>query len=268
MTTRTKRALSPNVVKLQRDSHVALHQQLAQHLREEIANGTYGLGAKIPPEPELARRHGVSRITARQAVMHLVYERLVIRRQGKGTFVAAPPVLHDLADLHGIYDELVARGINPTTRLLAFAEVVAPANVAERLRSGKRKVLHWKRLYLKQGEPFAVSSVHLAPGLPKLTRQLVDAHSSYHLFEFVMHLHVSDADLSVRARAATPELQGLLRLGPRDPVIVLERVSHAAGGRPLEHTLYYANAENYEFALKLRGSVPLTSSIKSRPGST
>lgn len=248
-------------MKLRRDSAVAMHRQLAQQLRGAIAAGTYKPGDRLPGEPELAERHGVSRITARQAVMHLVRERLVVRRQGKGTFVAEPPVHHDLLDLHGIYDELVARGVNPSTELLAFDERVAPQDVNERMRSGARKVIHWKRVYLRRGEPFAVSWVYLAPHL-RPAREQVAQHSTYQLFESVLGVRVSHADLSVRARAATPELRKVLRLRAGAPLIALERVSYDAACVPLEYTLYWADAGSYEFVLRLRGKVPITSSIQ------
>lgn len=249
-------------MKLRRDSHVAMHRQLAQQLREAIGAGRYRPGDRLPTEPELAARHGVSRITARAAVMQLVRDGLVLRRQGKGSFVAEPPVHHDLVDLRGIYDELVARGVNPTTELLDYREAAAPANVAERLRSGARKVLHYQRLYLRRGEPFAVSWAYLSPAVPKMPRELVAAHTTYHLFESFMHLKISHADLSVRARAATPELRKLLRLRAGTPLIALERVSYLGDGTPAEFTLYCANAENYEFALRVRGKVPITSSMQ------
>jgi DNA-binding GntR family transcriptional regulator len=72
---------------------------------------------------------------------------------------------------------------------------------------------------------------------------------------------VSHADLSVRARAATPALRRLLRLRAGVPLIALERVSYDAAAAPLEYTLYWANAESYEFVLRLRGEVPITPSI-------
>ena len=249
-------------MRLRRDSPVAMHRQLAQQLRQAIAGGGYRPGDRLPTEPELAARHAVSRITARQAVMQLVREGLVVRRQGKGSFVAEPPVHHDLVDLHGIYDELVARGVNPTTELLDYAELVPPANVVERLHSGASKVLHYKRLYLRRGEPFAVSWAWLSPAVPKVPRELVAAHTTYHLFESFMHLKIRHADLSVRARAANPELKKLLQLRAHAPVIALERVSYLAQGKPAEFTLYCANAENYEFALRVRGKMPITTSMQ------
>lgn len=249
-------------MKLRRDSAVAMHRQLAQQLRGAIARGAYKPGDRLPGEPELAEKHGVSRITARQAVMHLVRDKLVVRRQGKGTFVAGPPVRHDLLDPRGIYDELVAKGVNPATELLEFAERVPPAGVSERLAAGGRRVVHWKRLYLRGGVPFAVSWVYLAPALSRVTRDEVARYSTYQLFENVLQVKVDHADLSVRARAPTPDLRRLLRLRARVPLIALERVSYGAGGAPLEYTLYWADAESYEFVLRLRGEVPITSSIQ------
>jgi GntR family transcriptional regulator len=246
---------------MRRDNPAATHRQLAQQLRQAIAGGGYKPGDRLPTEPELARRHSVSRVTARQAVMQLVREGLV-RRRGKGSFVAEPPVHHDLVDLHGIYDELVARGVNPSIELLDYAEVVPPANVAGRLASGARKALHFKRLYLRRGEPFAVAWAWLSPALPKVSRELVAAHTTYDLFENVMHLKIRHADLSVRARRADPEMRKLLRLRAHAPVIALERVSYLADGKPAEYTLYCANAENYEFVLRIRGKVPITRSMQ------
>ncbi|HEX6156150.1 MAG TPA: GntR family transcriptional regulator [Burkholderiales bacterium] len=247
-----------------RDRALATPRQLAQQLRQAIAGGGYRPGERLPTEPQLAARHAVSRVTARQAVMQLVREGLVVRRQGKG-FVAEPPVHHDLVDLRGIYDELVARGVNPTTELLDYAELVPPGNVVERLHSGARKVLHYKRLYLRRGEPFAVGWAWLSPSIPKVSREMVAAHTTYQLFDSVLHLKIRHADLSVRALAASAELRKLLRLRAHAPIIALERVSYLADGKPAEFTLYCANAENYAFALRIRGKVPISSTMQALP---
>ena len=90
----------------------------------------------------------------------------------------------------------------------------------------------------------------------------IERHSSYQLFDGALGVKVASADLSVRARAATPALRRTLRLRAHAPLIALERVSYDAAGAPLEHTLYWANAEAYEFVLRLKGAVPLTSSMQ------
>ncbi len=140
----TSRGLSV-VVPMQRESRVPMHRQIAHQLREAISKGEYALGDRIPTEPELSEHFGVSRITARQAVEHLVRDGVVVRKQGKGTFVQGPLVRHDLLQLRGIFDELVDQGLNPATELLEYGERVPPARVADKLGSGERKVLHWRR---------------------------------------------------------------------------------------------------------------------------
>jgi GntR family transcriptional regulator len=252
------------VVRLRRDSPIAMHRQLAEQLRRAIRQGAYKQGERIPTESELAKRYEVSRITARQAVMQLVRDGLVVRRQGKGTFVSAANVNHDLASLRGIYAGLVAQGVNPTTQILEFGETRPPARVAERLRSGELALPSWKRLYLRDGAPFAVAWVYLAPSLPRIEREVVARQPSYEIFEQIMGLKIDHADISIRAQASTAELRRLLHLPPSTPTIALERVSFLGDGTPIEYTLYCAHADAYEFSFKVRDKVHISSVLTER----
>ncbi len=249
------------VAPLSRDSHVAMHRQLAQQLREAIARGVYKPGARIPTEPELIERYAVSRITARQAVNHLAREGLVIRKQGKGTFVAGPVVRHDLHELRGIYEELVAQGLNPKTELIEFAEVVPPPRVAERLGGVDGRLPAWKRLYRLEGQPFALSWVHLNPGAATVTRAQAAAHPTYSVLESLLGLRIERADIAIRYQRAGRDVRRLLGVPAGAPMMVLERVSFSADGIPREHTLYYAKAESYVFSITVRGKLPITPSL-------
>lgn len=75
---------------LERDKG-SLQAQIKQILRDEITAGVWHQGAKLPPEPDLMRRFGVSRITVSQALRDLAADGLVVRQQGKGTFVSSNP---------------------------------------------------------------------------------------------------------------------------------------------------------------------------------
>jgi GntR family transcriptional regulator len=251
------------VLPLSRDSHVAMYRQLAQRLREAIARGDYKPGDRIPTEPELIERFRVSRITCRQAVAALAREGLVIRQQGKGSFVAGPLVHHDLLDLKGIYDGLVAQGLDPQTRLLGFGQAAPDAAVAARLGTGERRLLHWRRLYLLRGKPFAVSSVHLDAGRARISRDQVDRHPTYSILENLLHERIGRADVSIRYEPAGAELGRLLGLRKGAPLMVMERVSFNAHGLPREHSVYRARAEAYEFSLTVRGKLPITRALKS-----
>jgi len=263
MNLRAAAAGDARIIPLSRDSHVAMHRQLAHRLREAIASGAYKEGGKLPTEPQLIRRYGVSRITARQAVDALVREGLVVRQQGKGTFVAGPIVHHDLLELRGLYDELVAHGLNPKTRLHDFGEGVPPAPVAARLGTGRRKLLHWERLYQLGGKPFALSRVHLHAGEAPIGRAEVAAHPTYSILEKLMGRRVGRADVAISYLAAPPDIAKVLGLRKGTPLLALERVSYDAKGIPLEHSFYFARAESYKFSLTVRGKLPITRSLRS-----
>ena len=85
----------PNTRKtgLGRDLGVPLYHQIQHLLRHRIHSGLYQPGTQIPSEHELSRELAVSRVTLREALRELVREHLLIKVQGKGTFVSSDPPL-------------------------------------------------------------------------------------------------------------------------------------------------------------------------------
>ena len=252
------------VFKLHRNSPVAMHRQLAQEIRDAIVAGTYKQGDRIATELALGERHGVSRITARQAVMQLVEEGLLVRRQGKGTFVAALPVQHELLEPHGFVEELVARGVNPEIELLEFATKVPSGRVAARLKSGSSALTSWKRLYSRKGEPFAVAWVYLGPQITGVTRALAARQTSYQIIETFHQSKIDHADVSIRAQVSNAETRQLLRMPPGTPLIALERVSYLADGTPIEYALYCAHADVYEYSFRVNSKVNAAGALARR----
>ncbi len=252
------------LVSLQRNSPVAMHRQLAQHLRDAITTGVYKQGDRIATEQELSQKYAVSRITARQAVIQLVSESLLVRRQGKGTFVTARPVKHDLVELHGFFDELVARGVNPEIQLIEFSKQTAPTRVAEKLASDNKQVTYWKRLYCRDDEPFAVAWVYLAPQVVGVTRALAEKHTSYHIIESLRQLKIAHADISIRAQLSDAKTRKLLRMPPGTPLIALERVSYLSDNTPIEYALYCAHADSYEYAFRVNSKVNAAGALTRR----
>src|SRR5688572_32774527 len=82
-------------------SPVPLYHQLATSLSAAIAEGRFKPGERLPSEPELARRFGVTRPTVRQATRLLAERRLVEAKRGSGTFVRTPAEQVDLFSLAG-----------------------------------------------------------------------------------------------------------------------------------------------------------------------
>ena len=251
---------------IERDSHVAMHRQIAQRLREAIMRGEYGADGRIPPEAELMQHFEVSRITARQAVDALEREGLVVRKQGKGTYVAAPIVHHDLLELRGIYDALLAQGLEPHMQLLEFSRAAPPPDVAARLGRPRGKLVHWRRLFVVKAQRIAVGTVYIAVGGARITEEAAREGSTYSILESLLGERVERADLAIRYASADAELARELGVRKGAPLMMLERVSYNAKGSPLEHTRYWARAGSYEFSLTVRGKLPITHSLRVAAG--
>lgn len=151
----------------------------------------------------------------------LAREGLVVRQQGKGSFVTAPAVRHDLLELRGIYDGLVAQGLDPRTSLLELGIGLPPAAVAARLGTGTRRLTHWKRLYAVRGKPFAVSTVLLDAGRLKVTREVVDLHPTYTIFEKLLGERIGRADVAIRYEPASAEIARALGPARGAPLITM-----------------------------------------------
>ncbi|MFC7529678.1 GntR family transcriptional regulator [Actinoplanes sp. GCM10030250] len=110
----------------------------------------------LPSEPELAREHGVSRMTARAAVTQLVNDGLAYRAPGRGTFVAAPTGPRRADHLVRLSAEIRKQGRRPSSRVVSAELRPATAAEAARLRLRKPEVITISRVRLADDEPIAL----------------------------------------------------------------------------------------------------------------
>ena len=86
------------------EGELPLYQQLAELLKEEIHAGRYKQGQKLPTELELCELYHVSRNTVRGALQQLEKENLLLRQQGKGTFVCKKKYNHHIVPARSFTD--------------------------------------------------------------------------------------------------------------------------------------------------------------------
>lgn len=242
-----------------------MYSQIAEQLAEEISAGRLRPADRLPSEPELMTRFGVSRVTVRLALRRLAERKLVVSRQGKGTFVAGPVVEHDLQGLQGFYDNLVRQGHRPRTELLDF-EAGAPAqDAAPALAATASTIARFRRRYTVRGKPLALVSALVPEAGRSITRADAERHPIYGIVQKVLGLEVARADVSVKARAATPDIAALLGLDAGAPLLVMERVSYTPAGKPCEIAEICIAPERYAFKLSVAGALAITSSIEQAP---
>jgi GntR family transcriptional regulator len=232
---------------LSRSSPEPLYRQLVQHLETEIRSGRLKNGDRLESESLLSERFSVSRITVRQAIEELVRKQIVVRKQGKGTFVTDPTVKHDLRRWHGLLGSLFSQAERASTKLLRYELAAAPADIAELLgiRAGGR-ALRLDRLFQIGGRSIALAQVWLAPEVAALPRAKADLISTEDMMR-AAGIRIASSEVSIRAEAAGTTVGRLLNVSPRTPVLVLHRTATGTDGLIKEAGCVWFCSDAYEF---------------------
>ncbi|GAA4062717.1 GntR family transcriptional regulator [Nonomuraea sp. NPDC050663] len=212
------------------DSPVPKYFQLREILLDLIENNELSIGAAIPSERELCQRFGLSRMTVRQAVDHLVSEGRLHRVPGKGTFVARPKI--ELAlQLTSFTDDMRARGLVPGSRDLDRRVVRASAHLAKELGIQPGDEVHFiERLRTADGEPLAIERAHIPVYLaPDLGDYDLAERSLYELLEKRHGLVMDAGELTIDGGIADPSDADLLKLDRGGAVLLLSRRSFSGG---------------------------------------
>jgi GntR family transcriptional regulator len=214
-----------------------LYKQIKELLLDGLRGGEWRPGEAIPSEIELAARFRVSQGTVRKAIDELAAENLLVRRQGKGTFVAT----HGEPQVRFRFLRLAPDAGGPVAaerRLLEFRRARASAELARLLdlRAGDSMIV-LTRLLLFSGDPVVLEEVWLPAGLFRgLSAAAVTEHKGalYNLFETQYGTRMVRAEEKLKARSADPETANLLEVEPGHALLEVERLSFTYGDRPVE----------------------------------
>ncbi|HLL79040.1 MAG TPA: GntR family transcriptional regulator [Ktedonobacteraceae bacterium] len=236
---------------------IPLYHQLKQILRAEIERGAYQPGDQLPTESELIERYGVSRITVRQALDELEVEGLIVRRHGKGTYVAEKRVEQDLVRLTDFVEDMEMAGLAPSSRVLAFVREPASRAVAEALALlPGEEVTRVDRLRLANGRPIACDTTRLPLRFGLLLAEDMLANETiYHILETRYGIPVEEGTFHITAAAASPEQASLLEIEPHSALLLIERVSFTTGNVPVyvQQRYYRPDRVTYRVSLHRQG---------------
>ena len=228
-----------------------LYQQIKALITQSLQSGEWKPGELIPSEVELAGRFKVSQGTVRKAIDELAAENLVMRRQGKGTFVST----HHEARAHFRFLRLVPdEGVPhyPESKFIDVKRVRAPADVARlmELKSGDA-VIFIKRVQYFDGVPTIVEELWLPGQIFKgLTAERLVEYKGpmYGLFETEFGTRMIRASEQIRAVCADAGAAQLLNIDLGTPLLSSERVSFTYGDKPVElrRGLYLTSRHHYQ----------------------
>ncbi len=234
-----------------------LYQQIKVLILQSLQGGEWKPGEAIPSEMDLAVRFRVSQGTVRKAIDELAAENLLVRRQGKGTFVATHAAQHvQYRFLRLLPDSGDASTEGPAERrIIECKRQRAPADIARALglRSGDA-VLQVRRVLAFQGVPTILEDLWL-PAAPfkGLTAERLDTYRGpmYALFETEFGVRMVRAEEKIRALPATAPATDILDIPEGTPLLSVERIAYTYNDLPIEvrRGLYRTDTHHYQNSL-------------------
>jgi GntR family transcriptional regulator len=213
-----------------------LYRQIKALIIAKLQAGEWKAGESIPSELDLAKRFGVSQGTVRKAVDEMAAENILVRRQGRGTFVATHAEQKVQYRFLRLMPDEGSESLERT--LLDCRRQRAPAAIAKALqmRTGDAMV-EVRRLLSSKGEPVVLDDIWLPGDLFKgLTTERLNLHRGpfYGLFETEFGVQMIRAEEKIRAVAADAQSAPLLQVPVGAPLLSVERLSFTYGDKAVE----------------------------------
>lgn len=242
-------------ITLNHHSPIPLHIQIEEQLRIEIKAEAYQKGAKLPNEMDLSKQLGISRSTLRQSINKLVYEGLLIRKKGVGTFAKKNSISSKAQNWLSFSQEMKALGIEtknyelhiswvkPTEELCLFFDIKEDV-----------RILKLERLRGNAEYPFVYFISYFNPRIGLTGNE----DFSRPLYEILGQDYNSIAKLSkeeISAISSDVILAEKLEIKTGEPILKRKRFVFDPGNRPLEWNVGYYKADSFTYTLEFEREI-------------
>lgn len=226
-----------------------MYRQLSNIIRNNVASGLYEANHRIPTEMELSTKYDVSRVTVRKALEELVEEGILIRKQGKGTFVAEKKTTNANYPHTSFADACLLSGKKPTTRLLSYSMEMPTKSIAEFLGiEPSEMIIKIRRLRIADNEPVILETDYF-PGnysfladesLTESTALILNRHNIYPVH----------GETVTTICYATEEESALLHVEQEQPLLYIRAEIRNEDMTPVQVSKQVIHAELYRLSQK------------------
>ena len=231
---------------LKQDAITPLYVQLMEELETSIRNGVYKPGDKIMTEAELAKDYGVSLITVRKAVGSLMEKGLVVRKQGKGTFVTKPKYSRNMKKLQSFTEMCEQMGVKPGAQVLENRLIMADKKVADRLGiEPGSNVVYISRLRLADGEPVQVEKSYFPLKYAFLLEEDLNNGSMFECLKEKAGAKVASSEKMIELCRATAEEAALMDVKKGDYLLFVKSTAYDENGEPMYAGIQLINGDRF-----------------------
>ena len=231
---------------LKQDAITPLYVQLMEELETSIRNGVYKPGDKIMTEAEMAKEYGFSLITVRKAVGSLMEKGLVVRKQGKGTFVTKPKYSRNMKKLQSFTEMCEQMGVKPGAQVLENRLIMADKKVADRLGiEPGSNVVYISRLRLADGEPVQVEKSYFPLKYAFLLEEDLNNGSMFECLKEKAGAKVASSEKMIELCRATAEEAALMDVKKGDYLLFVKSTAYDENGEPMYAGIQLINGDRF-----------------------
>jgi GntR family transcriptional regulator, N-acetylglucosamine utilization regulator len=242
------------VNKVLKENGLPLYYQIKDSILNMIENEQLMPGDLIPPEREICKIQGVSRMTVNKAIMELVNDGILYREQGRGTFVARPKQYKKLSQLIGFSEEMESKGHATSSKIIAFDIKKATNQIKELLElpDDKEYVITIKRLRLIDDEPIAIETVWLARHrFIDMSVETIFGLSLYKIFREKYGYMLSGAKETIEPKMLNEFEMELLNQPESQLALHFKKVAYIENTIPIEYTEAIYRSDKYKYELQI-----------------
>jgi GntR family transcriptional regulator len=227
-----------------------LYRQIKHLITESLVSGEWKPGQPIPSEIELAQRYSVSQGTVRKAISELAEQKLLIRQQGRGTFVASHseerksfPFLRITPD-RGRLESVSAS-------LIDFWRIKLDAESARKLGTRESASAYLvRRLLAPAGSSVVYEEIRLPAAMfDGLSAETIDLYHCmlYSMYESAFRVRILHVDEQLKAVSAEGEVAARLNVEPGAPLLLIDRVAYTYADKPAELRRSYCDTREHHY---------------------
>lgn len=232
-------------------NRLPVYIQIHDQLKEEIQQGVWKVGDRLPSERELSGKFGVSRMTLRQAIQTLADEGILERKIGSGTYVANEKVQEKMSGTTSFTEIMESQGRVPSSKTIAYFLSPASSSEMEKLNLKKdEQILRMERIRYADGIPICFEVASIPQKLIASFSKSEITESFYHTLETKGDKKIGHANQTVSATLASEQIAEYLDVKRGEAILRLRQVSYFEEGTPFEYVRTQYVGNRFEFYLE------------------
>jgi GntR family transcriptional regulator len=251
------------MAELNKNSPLPLWYQVKENIIDLIEQGSYSDDSSLPTEKQLCKQFEVSVITVRKAMDELTREGILVKKQGKGTFLNTKKFKRELKNFYGFSQDITNAGATPSRKIISFEIKKPPLFISRKLGIKSDEEIYEIRTLTLANEVPVIFSVFFIPEsrLKSLKKEKILAKSIYNILVDDYKIKLKNETWNIAATALDEYEAKLLNAKPGIPALMHESISYDINDKIIMYAKGVLRSDICTFSISLNNNEDRKSSM-------